>query len=129
VGFDVSCQSALHSKGPKTLRTLEGFLVRVDADVTHKVTGLPELLGAVRTHVPPHPVLLTDGAWSDKERTVQPSLETAAQGPAGSFRGQRQHEAMHSLPQETWSATERWNPRSLKVSKDCLILNKALQAP
>lgn len=68
MSFDVSSQRALHSKGPETLWTLEGLLVGVDADVAHKVTGLPELLCAVGTHVPPYPVLLTNGACSDKAK-------------------------------------------------------------
>ena len=64
----MSSQRALHGKGPETLWTLEGLLVGVDADVAHKVTGLPELLCAVGTHMPPYPVLLTNGACSDKAK-------------------------------------------------------------
>lgn len=60
VCFDVSGQGALHSKGPETLWTLEGLLVGVNADVAHQVARLPELLGAVGTHVPPNAILLTD---------------------------------------------------------------------
>lgn len=68
--FNVSSQGALHGKGPETLWTLEGLLVGVDADVAHQVTGLPELLRAVGTHVPPHPIFLTNGACSNKERRI-----------------------------------------------------------
>lgn len=60
VRFDVGGQSALHGKGPEALRTLEGLLVGVNADVAHQVAGLPELLGAVGTHVPANAILLAD---------------------------------------------------------------------
>lgn len=70
MSFDVGSQCALHSKSPETLWTLEGLLVGVNADVSHKVTGLPEFLCAVGTHMPPYPVLLTDGACSDTEKRI-----------------------------------------------------------
>lgn len=62
VGLDVRRQRALHGERPEALRTLEGLLMRVDADVAHQVAGLPELLGAIGTHMPPYPVLLANGA-------------------------------------------------------------------
>lgn len=62
VRLDVRGQRALDGEGPEALRALERLLVRVDADVPHQVAGLPELLGAVGTHVPADAVLLADGA-------------------------------------------------------------------
>lgn len=66
VGLDVGGQRALHGKGAETLRALEGLLVGVNADVAHQVARLPELLGAVGTHMPPDTVLLADRTWGRK---------------------------------------------------------------
>lgn len=71
VRLDVRSQGALHRKGPEALRAFERLLVRVDADVAHEVTGLPELLGAVGTHVPPDAVLLADGPCSTVRQAVR----------------------------------------------------------
>ena len=78
VGLDVRGQGALYGKGPETLRTLEGLLVGVNADVAHQVTRLPELLGAVGTHVPPDTVLLADRTWGRKK--TQP-VQLGLSGP------------------------------------------------
>lgn len=71
VRLDVRSEGALHRKGPEALRALERLLMRVNADVAHEVTGLPELLGAVGTHVPPDPVLLADGPCSAVRQIVR----------------------------------------------------------
>lgn len=70
MSFNVSSQCALHSEGPETLWTLEGLFMGVDADVAHQVTGLPELLRAVGTHMPPYPILLANGTCSNKEKRI-----------------------------------------------------------
>ena len=71
VGFDVRRQRGLDSKGAEALRAFVGFLVRVDADVPHEVTGLLELLAAVRALMPPHPIHLH--MQGEMMKTVLPS--------------------------------------------------------
>ena len=58
VRFDVCRQCGLDSKGAEALRAFVGFLMRVDADVSHKVAGLLKLLAAVGALMPPHPIHL-----------------------------------------------------------------------
>lgn len=62
VDLHVSGQSALDRKGTETLLALVRFLMSVNADVTHQITRLFELFGAVRTTVPPDTILLPDVA-------------------------------------------------------------------
>lgn len=61
VRLHVGGESTLHSEGPEALLALEGLFVGVDADVTHQVARLLELLGAVWAAVPAHTILLPDG--------------------------------------------------------------------
>lgn len=62
VDLHVGGQGALDRKGTEALLALVGFLVSVNADVPHQIAGLLELFGAVGAAVPPHPILLPDGA-------------------------------------------------------------------
>lgn len=81
VRFDVSGEGALHGEGPEALGTLEGLLMGVNADVAHQVARLPELLGAVGTHVPPHAILLADGTCSQGKITHSPALVPDTKAP------------------------------------------------
>ena len=51
-------QRGLDCEGAETLRAFVGFLMRMDANVPHKVTWLLELFGAVRTLMPSHTIHL-----------------------------------------------------------------------
>lgn len=62
VSFHMCREGTLDSESSEALFALERLLVRVDADVTNKVAGFLELLGAVRAAVPAHTILLPNGA-------------------------------------------------------------------
>lgn len=66
VRFHVRCEGALDGEGSEALFALERLLVGVDADVADEITGLLELLGAVRAAMPADAVLLPDGAWEGR---------------------------------------------------------------
>ena len=55
---NVSCQRALNCKCSETLVTLVRLLMRVDTDMSDKITWLLEFLGAIGTLVPSHPTYL-----------------------------------------------------------------------
>lgn len=76
VRFDVRRQRGLDGKGAEALRAFVGFLVRVDADVSHQVAGLLELLAAVGALMPPHPIHLQSphARRNDKDCSVLTSL-------------------------------------------------------
>ena len=54
----MSSQCALHCKCPETLVALVGLLMGVDTNVSHQVTGLLELFGAVGALMPADPICL-----------------------------------------------------------------------
>lgn len=61
VDLHVCRQGALDSKRTEALLALVGFLVSVNADMTHQITGFLELFGAVWTAMPSYTILLPDG--------------------------------------------------------------------
>lgn len=58
VSLDVGGQRALHREGSETLGTFVRFLVGVDANVSHEITGLLKLFTAVGTLMPPNSIHL-----------------------------------------------------------------------
>lgn len=60
VCFHVCCEGALNSKSSEALFALKRLLMGVDADVANKITGLLELLGAIRTAMPANAIFLPD---------------------------------------------------------------------
>ena len=56
VCLDVSGEGALDGEGAVTLATLVGFLVCVDANMAHKITGLFKLLATVGTLMPAYTI-------------------------------------------------------------------------
>lgn len=58
VGLDVGGQRAFHREGSETLGTFVRLLVGVDANVSHKITGLLKLFTAVGTLMPPNSIYL-----------------------------------------------------------------------
>lgn len=62
VDLHVGSQGALDCKGTEALLALVGFFMSVNTDMTDQIAGLFELFGAVWTAVPPHTILLPDGA-------------------------------------------------------------------
>lgn len=60
VRFHVRREGALDGEGSEALFALERLLMGVDADVAHQITGLLELLGAIRTSMPADTILFPD---------------------------------------------------------------------
>lgn len=80
VSFHMCCEGALDSKRSEALFTLKGLLMGVDADVSDKVTGFLELLGAVWAAMPANAIFLPDGAWKTQRDMMDQSSDWCCTG-------------------------------------------------